>query len=198
MDCKIWLQLLTDEAQHVMNRPMMDIFSVPEDLEDIGFFSDASASEKDGGFGAILQNQWLQGSWDTQFLIDCKPSIAYLELFALCAGILAWQNREELGNKRVRIHCDNQAVVQMINELTSSCSNCMTLIRLLVLNNMKWNRKVSAVYINTKKNAISDALSRNQMSRFWKLAPHMSTERTTIPSEIWPVNKIWNIMTTNN
>ena len=92
VDCKIWLQLLTDEAQHVVNRPMMDIFSVPEDLEDIGFFSDVSASEKDGGFGAILQNQWLQGSWDTQFLIDCKPNIAYLELFAPCAGILTWQN----------------------------------------------------------------------------------------------------------
>ena len=125
------------------------------------------------------------------FLHTCKPSIEFLELFALCAGILAWQNEDVLHNKRVKVHCDNQAVVHMVNDLTSGYPNCMQLLCLLVLNNMKCNRKVLAVYINTKKNRISDALSRNQMNHFWHLAPQMSATPTAIPEEIWPVEKIW-------
>ena len=61
LDCKIWLQFLTDEMQQVVCRPMMDLFSEPENLCEIGFFLDMSASEKHGGFGAILQDKWLRG-----------------------------------------------------------------------------------------------------------------------------------------
>ena len=38
LDCEIWLQFLTDEMQQVVCRPMMDLFSEPENLREIGFF----------------------------------------------------------------------------------------------------------------------------------------------------------------
>ena len=88
------------------------------------------------------------------------------------------------------MHCDNQAVIQMVNNMTSFCKNCMFLIHLLVLNNLKFNRRVSAMYINTKSNDLSDTLSRNQMQRFWKIAPDMCPQPTKIPEYIWCVQKI--------
>ena len=67
-----------------------------------------------------------------------KPSIEYLELAALCIGIISWG--QYLTNCRIVIFCDNQAVVHMVNKLMSSCSNCMVLLRMLVLDGLKNNR----------------------------------------------------------
>ena len=94
-----------------------------------------------------------------------------------------------LNNKKVLIHCDNKAVVHMINDMTSGC---MVLIRLLMLNNLRCNRKIKALYIDTKSNLLSDALSRNQMEHFWKNAPsNIDRLPLAIPEEIWPVEKLW-------
>ena len=96
----------------------------------------------------------------------CKPGIAYLELFALTVGILVWQSEPELKDSRVILHCDNISVVHMVNSLTSSCKNCMVLIRLLTINNLLYSRRLTDVYVNMKDNGLSDALSRNQMKTF--------------------------------
>ena len=190
LDCEMWLRFLNADLQIVVNRLMTD-FQI-EDAWEIGFYSDASASKTKGGFGAVLGSHWLKGEWGFEFMSSKQPSIEYLELFALYAGILTWQHNEMLNDKIVRIHCDNQAVVQMVNNLTSGCRNCMVLIRLLVLNNMIHNRKVVAQYIDTKSNCLADVLSCNQMRRFWQLsAGRMDDNPATIPVEIWPVDKIW-------
>ena len=41
--------------------PMMDLFSEPENLCEIGFFLDVSASEKHGGFGRNFTRQMVKG-----------------------------------------------------------------------------------------------------------------------------------------
>ena len=173
----------------VVNRKMVDLS--PQHAKksvDIGFYSDASAAE-DLGFGAVLQEKWLQGFWTKEFVRQANPSIEFLELFALCTGIFAWE--EALSEDHFKIHCDNIAVVHMINKLTSSCKNCMFLLRLLTLSNLKFNRKLSAVYINTKLNVLLDALSRNQMSRFRRLGPDMNAKPDPILDPIWPIWKVW-------
>ena len=154
----------------------------------IGFFSDASAGFT-LGFGAILGKRWIPGDWGLQFIMH-RPSIAYLELFALIVGILAWQSETELKDSRVILHYDNISVVHMVNDLTSNCKNCMVLIRLLTINNLLYNRRLTAIYVNTKDNSLSDALSRNQMERFRRLGPQMNHTPDTIPDCLWPVEKI--------
>ena len=190
LDCQIWVHFLSEDLSFVVNRPMTDFKN--ESSVDIQFFSDASASEKTGSFGAILGNLWLRGDLNTSFLKTCRPSIEYLQLFTLCAGIFAWECDDRLNNKKVCLHCDNQAVVHIVNSMTSGCKNCMILLRLLVLSNLKFNRKIYAQYITSKANFLTDALLHNQMNRFWRLATvGMHKIASPIPHTIWPVERIW-------
>ena len=188
LDCHVWLESLEGKLRTVVNRPMVDLLEPAQTSDEISFYSDAS---KKIGFGAVLNDRWLRGDWNPEFIKTEDPSIAYLELYALCAGVLAWENHTELINTRITIFCDNIALVEMINDMVSSCKNCMYLLRLLTLNCLKFNRRLKAKYINTKSNCLADSLSRNQMHRFRSLAPNMQLYPDPLPELIWPVNKIW-------
>ena len=120
----------------VVNRPMVDILGSELTSRDIKFCSDASTA-KNLGFSCIFDKSWFKGTWETGFIEDCEPSIEYLKLFALCAGILTWEHR--LVNTRVTVFCDNMAVVHMINNLMARCPDCMYLLRILVLNCLHFN-----------------------------------------------------------
>lgn len=156
--------------------------------KDIGFFSDASAA-KDLGFGSILGTKWVFGKWEEDFIEHFSPSIEYLELYALYTGILTWQS--ELSNCRILVHCDNMAVVHMVNNLSSSCRNCMFLLQILVLNRLQFNRRIAAVYVSTKDNFLSDSLSRLQFKHFRKLGSQMNDFPEKLNESIWPVSKLW-------
>ena len=54
-----------------------------------------------------------------------KLSIEYLELAALCLGVITWSGKSELQDCKILLHCDNQAVVEMINSTSSKCKNCI-------------------------------------------------------------------------
>ena len=188
LDCQVWLTFLMDsKIEKLCCRPMLDL-SESVIAKDIGFASDASAAVK-LGFGAVLGNCWIFGAWGPDFIKTYKPSIEYLELFALCAGIFTWQ--EELSNCRIIVHCDNQAVVSMVNSISSTCPNCMYLLRMLVLNGLKFNRRIFARYISTKANFLPDALSRLDFARFRRLGPNMNEFADQVCSDIWPIQKVW-------
>ena len=135
-DCAIWLEFLNaeeTESSQTVNRLMMDFLSTSVTSEKICFYSDASGSEI-LGYGALLGKNWINGNWEEGFVKTAKPSIEYLELFALVAGIMTWESK--LRDCRIIVFCDNQSVVHMVNGMTSSCKNCMLLIRLLILNGL--------------------------------------------------------------
>ena len=120
-----------------------------------------------------------------------QPSIQYLELFAQVAGVLAWGYH--FANHKVVIHCDNNSVVAMINNTSSSCKNCMILLRILTHHCLVINLKIFAKHIETQKNGISDSLSRFQANRFERLTKGLNLDHhsTPIPTEIWPAMDIW-------
>ena len=191
LDCNTWLQFLQQDLAKVVNRKMIDVTAAGRSSVEVGFFSDSSAA-KDLGFGAILgDKKWIQGMWGADFITQKEPSIAYLELFALTAGILTWGDEECMRDTRICVHCDNISVVHMVNNLTSSCKNCMILIHLLVLNGLQYNRRLTAKYISTHQNGIADSLSRNQLNRFRELAPNMNEFPDRIPHSIWPIQQVW-------
>ena len=118
----------------------------------------------------------------------CEPSIEYLELFGVTVAFLNWLKL--FRDNRICLHCDNQAVVHMINNSSSNCKHCMILLRLIVLESMVHN--VTAVYVETKKNGKVDALLRLDLKRFWRLSgDNMSRNPTDIPKGFWPIGKIW-------
>ena len=188
LDCEVWLKFLDTGTINSVCRPMIDL-QVVTSAVDLGFTSDASANPR-LGYGVTLGDNWLSGCWDAAFILDKKPSIEYLELFALLAGILTWEYK--LQNIRLLVHCDNQVVVAMINNLLSSCKNCMKLLRILTLNNLNINRRVFAVYISMKDNYLTDALSRGKIELFFKKATKtVNRFADKIDPAIWPMSKLW-------
>ena len=191
-DCKMWLEFLDGEdIRPVVCRPWIDI-SLGKTAAELQFFTDASGSLKHGGLGGVFEDSWIAEQWNKEFLRLKEPSIEYLELFALTAAVLTW--REKLKNIRFTLFCDNQAVVNMINNISSSCKNCMVLIRKLVRVSLECNFRIFAKYIRTEDNGRADAFSRNQMSRFRNICARLQVkvkEKDIIPAEIWPVEKLW-------
>ena len=141
------------------------------------------------GYGGICEDSWMYGQWEPSFIETCEPSIAYLELYALVATVLNWIHRFK--NKRIILYCDNQSVVQIVNNTSSSCKNCMVLVRLLVLKCLTENVRVFATYIDNKRNTAADFLSRLKIREFKGLKDSWDLEPTPVPSEISPIRKIW-------
>ena len=83
----------------------------------IDIFSDASRNFK-LGFGAYCGSEWSFGQWDEEFYSEVQPSIEYLELFGVAVAVLNWLKL--FRNKKIVLFCDNQAVVNMINNSTSN------------------------------------------------------------------------------
>ena len=141
-DLEVWRLFLMHHNSVAVCRPMVDLNKISS-VKQLCFYSDASACEV-LGFGAIFNKKWIFGQWEPNFIKENKPSIEYLELFALTAAVLTWGKEPALCNAQIVVFCDNAALVQMINDSTSLCANCMYLIRLLVLNGLVNNRRVFA------------------------------------------------------
>ena len=128
----------------------------------------------------------LNSSW----VNNEHPSIEYLELYAVTMAIMLWI--KNFKNARILLHCDNDSVCKMINKSTSSCKNCMVLLRIIVLECLTHNVKITAEWVSTGDNGKADALSRLEFDRFWDLGKGNMDPYPTEPHEdIWPVTKLW-------
>ena len=133
-----------------------------------------------------MMDPWTYGLWSDE-LISREPSIEFLELFALVVALVILEN--ELVNRCIVIFCNNQAVVAMVNNTPSSCLSCMNLIRILVLNGLKFNTRVSVRYVKSKQNPLADSLSRNRMDIFYHTPLGTSRLPSVIPDQMFPVEK---------
>ena len=188
MDLQLWREFLNHPSAFC--HPFADFSSVISS-SDIGFYSDATPNAK-LGFGAICGTHWMYHSWDESFILSQEPSIEFLELFAVTAGLMAWIH--EYKNMSILIHCDNQSVVHMVNKTATSCPHCMTLIRIVVFQGLIHNVKINAVYVPGKINKISDFLSRMRVKDALVLMrDDCDKQPTHVSTKIWPIKKIWNV-----
>ena len=189
-DCQMWLAFLQDVPDMVKYcRPFVDMAETVVATE-LGFHTDSSTS-KILGFGGVCQQQWFYSRWEKGYIKLYKPSIAYLELYAVCVGIYIWSDK--FRNSRVVLHCDNSSVMQMVNNTTSGCPKCMHLVRMLVLRGLEYNFRIFARYISTKSNDLVDSLSRFQLLRFRNLVKGKNFRLTPerLLHQLWPASKIW-------
>ena len=157
--------------------------------QELDMYSDALQNFK-LGFGAYCGPEWTFGQWDEEFCQKYEPSIEYLELFGVAVAVINWLKLFK--NMKIVLFCDNQAVVNMINNASSKCKNCMVLIRMIVLEGLVCNTRVFAKYVRSNDNGKADALSRLQWNRFFSLASNsMNSIATPIPPCLWPMNKLW-------
>ena len=188
LDLLVWKEFLAHPDSYY--RPFFEVIAL--NAQQIDMYSDASGNFS-LGFGAHCGPEWTFGQWDKSFCETYKPSIEYLELFGVSVAVLNWIKL--FSNKRIILFCDNEAVVHMINSSSSSCKNCMVLIRIITAESLIRNVRVFAKHVRTKANGKADALSRLDFKRFWNLCDStcMNKEPTQIPGEIWPMSKIWRI-----
>ena len=139
-DAHIWKLFLENANNTSIRRPFLDLNMEKTSIQ-LDFYSDASKAEN-LGFGGVFAKDYIWGQWEPGFIRKYDPSITYLELYALTVAILSWSDR--IRNVRVIIFCDNQAVVNIVNSLSSKCANCMHLIRILTLDCLKANRRIQS------------------------------------------------------
>ena len=188
-DCGVWMKFLNTNQITTVSRPFIDLDTMLR-ATTLQFYSDASLNAE-LGFRAQYEKEWTYGQWPPAFVKREKPSIEYVELFGLVVAAFIWADK--LRNKRVLVYCDNQTVVTIVNNTTSSCKNCMVLIRLLVLKSLQCNFRLFAQYIRSKDNEVADSLSRLDFVRFNRLAHKLKLNNTPqpLPNELWPATKIW-------
>ena len=150
-----------------------------EDSKILDLYTDASGGL---GFGAYFEGHWTMGPWPEK-IQSSKIDIMYKELFPIVLSLLLWG--ESFKNSRVVFHCDNAAVVAIVNKQSTPHKLSMGLLRLLVYFCLINNIVFRAKHIPGKSNGIADALSRFQLKRFKILAPQADKVITAIPSQIW-------------
>ena len=189
-DCEAWLELLNSDGMAAVVRSFVDFEERGKTSTELAFFSDVSLNPL-LGFGAHFDRQWTYGQWPKGFVETRKPSIEYLELYALVVAVFIWG--KNLANQRFTIFCDNEAVVHMINNYASSCPNCMVLIRLLVLKTLQYNFRVFTKYVRSQDNDIADCLSRLQFHHFAQLRKQYRLKAVAepIPVTLDPITKVW-------
>lgn len=126
--------------------------------------------------------------WEPGLLSEFDPTIQFLELVALTAGVFLFS--EHLTHRAVALWCDSQPVIQMANNGASSCQHCMKLIRLITLLSLKYNVVFNVRYISTKDNRSSDLLSRQKVQQFLGQVPEgWKATRVNLPRQLLPVSK---------
>ena len=189
LDFEMWMVFISNPG--IFARPFLDLTeNITANVMDM--YSDASRNPE-LGMGATFKDQWTFTAWDADFISTVQPSIEYLELYALLVGVVTFGNH--LKNKRIILFCDNQSVVDMVNATSSSCKNCMVLIRLLVLQGLILNIRIYARHVKGSLNFLSDSLSRLQFNRFKCLQDehnkYFKLDPEPFPSDLWPMQKLW-------
>ena len=164
MDCMVWKQFLElqETNKTILCRPFVDA-DVKLQADTLDFYTDAAKGVQ-LGIGGVFRRRWYFAQWEPNFIKDCDPSIEYLELLGVCMGVSCWI--ESLRNQRILLFCDNQSVVRMVNDTTSSCKNCMLLIHKLVLKCLQYNMRVFCRWVHGSLNLRADLLSRMKLDEF--------------------------------
>ena len=174
LDMKTWLKFLDDYNG-------VSVFLPADHIEntDLELFTDAAGSI---GMGAYFQGHWTQLRWPVDILRS-NLSIAFLELYPIVIAVKLWGIN--MANKKILFRSDNAAVVSVINRRTSKCPKVMSLVRVLVLECLRYNIVFNAKHIPGVYNSIADALSRFQVHRFHKLAPNADKAETPCTPLTW-------------
>lgn len=191
-DLGVWRSFLAQD-QAVL-RPFANFdTALVSTCEEIIWTSDAAKSPE-LGFAACYWHKstntifYAYDQWEPGLIEKYDPSVQSLELVALTVGIFLFSER--LANDTVTLWCDNQAVIQMVENGSSSCKHCMKLIRLIVLCALKRNIVYRVKFLASKDNRASDLLSRLKVRQFLDNLPRRwKAQRINIPKQLMPIKK---------
>jgi len=143
---------------------------------ELEFFTDASTR----GYGGFYAGEWIAGYFNDWLF---KRSIPFKELFALVAAVATWGHRWR--GKKIRVHCDSETVVNVLNRKRAKTPAMAALLRILYLLCAQHDCWIGAVHIAGVKNEVADALSRGWIQKFFQLCPGASQNPSPIPPELF-------------
>ena len=130
------------------------------DNSSLHLYSDASSF----GFGAIFDSHWLWSKWSPLFSSKISSNvITFLEFFPIYVALLTWGSL--LHGKKIVFHCDNAALVDILNKLTSNDADILKLLRIFVVLCVKSDIEIRAIHIPGCNNQICDSLSRGEFKK---------------------------------
>lgn len=141
-------------------------------------WTDASFS----GFGAVSENIWLLGAWDTYLKEvpraynvnqvctlaahdSIKVNFNFLELIAACIAILLLA--PTLSLRKVFVLCDNTQSVAFLNRGTTKNVEALMWLKLVFSSSLRYGLRVVAVHLPGVQNVSADALSCITESATW-------------------------------
>ena len=173
-DLKVWQEFLQNYNGLTIIRQTP---IVPSNA--LNMLSDAS----DLGYAAVYGSEWIMGEWPSQW--KAFP-IAVRELYPIMLIVSIFG--EKLKNSCVLFHCDNKAIVAIINKQSSRDAKIMSLLRPLILALLVNNIKFKAVYITSADNNIVDSISRLQVTDSFLSIHGLRLRPYPVPEHLLPDN----------
>ena len=134
---------------------------LPQEVElahDLDIHSDASFA-----YGvAVCGKRWFRVAYPPSW---ARLHITFLELFPIFLSMFIFQ--DAFANRRLRFHCDNMAVVMILNTQSSRNKNVMSLVRAMVLQSLKINVKISAAHVRGSATPFQTSLAVLLMSHLY-------------------------------
>ena len=140
---------------------------------DVDLYTDAAGAQ---GCGAWAGVSWFQYFWPQDY---GAHSIAVKELLPLVMACVVWGKM--WGRKSVLAHCDNQAVVEVVNAGYSRDPHLMQLLRSLFFVTAHLDISLRAVHIPGRVNIGADALSWDDLLLFHVQVPEAWPSPTPLP-----------------
>jgi len=144
---------------------------------DVDVWSDASGG---WGCGAMWQGRWFQVAWGS--LPIAGASIAPKELFPIIVASMVWGRLWQ--GQCVCFHCDNEAVVSIINQQSAKDPLLCHQLRCLFFVSASYGFELCASHTPGVENVAADALSRNNLSLFFMQEPRAVRMPTPVPLEL--------------
>ena len=150
-------------------------------------YTDASGK---WGCGAVLASdkspRWCQLEWPPSW---ASQHIASKEMIPIVIAAAIWGCC--WSHKRVVIYTDNTAVVATIATGSARDPTLAHLCRCLFFVSAKWSFEISATHIPGQANVAADAISRNDLPRFFLAVPHASRTPSvaSCPLQDWLFDK---------
>ena len=143
----------------------------------LNMYSDASKM----ACAATFNSDWFVIEFPSEWQ---KKNIAFLEFYPIVVAIQIFGIK--MANRYVNFHCDNKAIVQVINKQSCKDGEIMKLTRQMVLTAMQYNINFSASHVPGKFNNLADALSRLQVSPQLLRAHGMREQPVQVPQRLQP------------
>ena len=166
------------EWWHTFLRGWNGVYMLPEERKREEIWSNASGS---WGCAAYWGDQWFQLQW-SEFPGIADKCIASKELLPILTAAAVWGRQWERSG--VKFHCDNMAVVTVLNSGYCKDPHMAHMLRCLFFLEARFNFTVVAEHVPGVKNQLADALSRNKSSIFLQSLPSARAMPTEVSSKV--------------